>query len=142
MKILFTYLILISNFTVFSQSKTVVGDYKLVLGSSENDVFEYKMTLNQDGTFFLHYYSNIKKGIPPKVNKYGKGKWTEENKVISLFCDKQLDLDEKHTLNFSNSKARFIIKSPRDKTDRIIKTRIKFLESEIFWMKGIELFKI
>jgi hypothetical protein len=142
MKAFFTILILICNFTSFSQSKDVVGDYTLTLETAENQLFEYKLTLSQDGTFFFHYYSNIKQGVPPEVNKYGKGKWTVENKVISFFSDKQKDFNEKYTLDFTNSKARFVIKSPRDKTEQIIKTRLKFLNSEIFWMKGIDIFKI
>jgi hypothetical protein len=142
MKAIFTFLILISNLTLFSQVDKAVGDYLLTLKTTESDLFEYKLTLNEDGTFFFHYYSNIKQRIPPEVNKYGKGKWTIENKVISFFSDKQKDFDEKHTLDFTNSKARFVIKSPRDKTDQIIKTRLTFLESEIFWMKRIEIFKI
>ncbi|PWA05749.1 hypothetical protein [Flavobacterium laiguense] len=142
MKAIFTILILISNLTLFSQVDKAAGDYLLTLKTKENDLFEYKLTLNEDGTFFFHYYSNIKQGIPPEVNKYGKGKWTIENKVISFFSDKQKDFDEKHTLDFTNSKVRFVIKSPRDKTDQIIKTRLQFLDSEIFWMERIEIFKI
>jgi hypothetical protein len=142
MKAIFTILILFSNLILFSQSDEVVGDYKLTLETVENDLLEYKMTLSQDGTFFFHYYSNIKQGNPPEVNKYGKGTWTVENKVISFFCDKQKDFNEKYTLNLTNSKARFVVKSHRDKTDQIIKTRLKFLQSEIFWMKGIDMFKI
>ena len=142
MKALFTILILISNLTLFSQSDKVVGNYTLTLGNQESHLIEYKLTLNQDGTFFFHSFSNNKHGIPPEVNKYGKGKWIEENKVISFFSDKQKDIDEKHTLDFTNTKARFVIKSPRDKTDQIIKTRLKFLESEIFWISRIDMFKI
>lgn len=142
MKMIFTILILISNLTSFSQSDEVVGDYTLTLETVENNLFEYKLTLSQDGTFFFHYHSNIKQGIPPEVNKFGKGKWTAENKVISFFSDKQKDFNEKYTLDFTNSKARFVIKSPRDKTDQIIKTRLKFLKSEIFWMEGIDILKI
>jgi hypothetical protein len=142
MKAFFTILILISNLTLFSQVDKAVGDYLLTLKTNDSDILEYKLTLNEDGTFFFHYYSNIKQGIPPEVNKYGKGKWTIENKVISFFSDKQKDFDEKHTLDFTNTKARFITKSSRDKTDQIIKTRLQFLESEIFWMKRIEIFKI
>ena len=142
MKAIFTILILISNLSLFSQSNKVVGDYKLIVETKEKDSFEYNLTLSQDGTFFFQYYSNIKQGTPPEVNKYGKGKWTVESNVISFFTDKQKDFDEKHILDFTNSKARFIIKSPRDKTDRIIKTRLRFLESEIFWIKGIDMFKI
>ena len=108
-------LILISNLTLFSQSDKVAGDYTLTFGN-EDAQFDYKLTLKQDGTFYFFYYSKIKQGIPPEKTKYGKGKWTEENNVVSFSSDKQIDLNEKHTLDFSNSKARFIIKSPRDKT--------------------------
>jgi hypothetical protein len=142
MKVLFTVLILISNLTLFSQSEEVVGDYTLKLEAVDKDVFEYQLTLSQDGTFSFHYYSYLKHGIPPEKNYYGKGKWTVENKVISFFSDKQNDLNEKYTMDFTGSKARFIIKSPRDKTDQIIKTRLKFLKSEISWMRTIEIFKI
>lgn len=142
MKAIFTILILISNLTTFSQTNEVFGDYKLTLGAVGKDLFEYKMTLSQDGTFTFHYYSYIKFGIPPEKNKFGKGKWTQENNVISFFSDKQKDLDEKFILDFTNSKARFISKSPRDQTDQIIKTRLKFLKSEIPWMKTIEMLKI
>jgi hypothetical protein len=143
MKAIFTILILISNWTSFSQSAEVVGDYKLILGSEgKNELLEYKLTLSQDGTFLFHYYSNIKTGIPPTVNKYGKGKWTIENNVVSFFSDKQKDSSDKFNLDFTNTKARFITKSPRDKTDQIIKTRLKFLKSDIPWMNRIELLKI
>lgn len=143
MQAIFTILILISSLTSFSQTDEVVGDYALTLGTvGNNELFEYKMTLSQDGTFSFHYYSYIKNGIPPEKNKYGKGKWTVENKVVSFFSDKQNDLDEKYTLDFTNSKARFITKSPRDQTDQIVKTRLKFLKSEIPWMKTNEMLKI
>lgn len=142
MKVILTYIILSLSFTSFSQSYTVVGDYKLKIETVDNNVLEYKLTLSQDGTFHFHYYSNIKNGIPPEVNKYGKGKWAIENNVISFFSDKQKDIDEKYTLDFTNSKARFITKSPKDKTDQIIKTRLQFLKSDIFWMARIEIFKI
>jgi hypothetical protein len=142
MKAIFTILILISNLTLLAQSDNEVGDYTLRLEGKENELLEYKLTLNQDGTFFFHYYKYIKNGFPPEENKYGKGKWIEENKVISFFSDKQKDLDEKYTLYFTNTKARFIIKSPRDKTDKIVKTRLQFLESDIFWISRINMLKI
>jgi hypothetical protein len=142
MKTILTFLILISNLTLLAQSDKVVGEYSNTITTVENQLFEYKLTLNQDGTFFFHYYSNLKQGNPPEINKYGKGKWTVENNVIAFFSDKQKDIDEKHTLDFTNSKARFVIKSPRDKTDQIIKTKLKFLNSDIFWIKGIDVFKM
>jgi hypothetical protein len=142
MKTILTFLILISSFNSFAQIDKVSGNYKLAIETKDNNTLQYELTLSQDGTFTFHYYSNIKNGIPPEVNKYGKGKWTIENNVISFFSDKQQDIDNKFTLDFTNSKARFITKSPRDKTDQIVKTRLQFLNSDIFWMAKIELFKV
>lgn len=142
MKALVTFLLLISNWALFAQSDKVAGDYELKLGKEDSNIFEYNLTLNEDGTFVFHYYSKILKGIPPEVNKYGKGKWTIQNNLITFSTDKQKDLDEKNTLDFTNSKARFVTKSPRDQTDKIVKTRIKFFESEISWMRTIDMLKI
>lgn len=100
------------------------------------------MNLNQYGTFTFHFYSNIKAGIPQIVHKYGKGTWSVDGKVVSFNTDNEKDIDEKHTLDFSDSKARFITKPSRDKTDRIIKTRLQFFESKIFWIERMKIFKI
>ena len=100
------------------------------------------MTLHGDGTFTFHFYRDHKAGIPAITNQYGKGTWSMDGKVVSFFTNEQRDLDEKHTLDFSNSRARFITKPARDKTDRIIKTRLKFFESKIFWIERLEIFKL
>ena len=142
MKTLFITLILLSNLTLFSQMDKVIGDYQHSVKTKEGDVIEWKLTLNENGTFFFHYYSNVKFDVPSEKNIYGKGTWTMENNVVSFFSDKQKDMDKKNTLDFTNSKARFITKSPKNKTDQIIKTRLQFLKSDIFWMKRTELFKI
>jgi len=142
MKVIVTILLLVSSLTSFSQSDKVVGDYKLAIKTTDNNVFEYQLTLSQDGTFSFHYYSKVMHRTPFEENKYGKGKWTLGNNVISFFTVKEKDLDEKHTLDFTNSKARFITKSPRDKTDHIVDTKLIFLKSEIFWMERIEMLKI
>ena len=142
MKLLLTTLLVLFNLTLFAQSNGFAGDYNRTLNTTENDMFDYKLTLNQDGTFVFHYYSKIKKGIPPEVNKYGKGKWTAKDNVITFSSNKQEDFDEKYTLDFTNSKARFVTKNPRDKSDRIIKTKLTFVESEIPWMQRLDIFKI
>ncbi|MBG6061118.1 hypothetical protein IWX83_000894 [Flavobacterium sp. CG_9.1] len=73
MKSIYTILILMFTSTASSQSDTVVGAYALTLATKEIDVFEYKLTLSQDGTFYFHYYSNIKRGIPPENTHTEKG---------------------------------------------------------------------
>jgi hypothetical protein len=142
MKLLLATLLLISNLTVLAQSNGFAGDYNRTFSKERDHLLDYKLTLNPDGTFLFHYYSKIKNGIPAEVNKYGKGKWTAKDNVITFSSNKQEDFDEKYTLDFNNSKARFITKNPRDKSDRIIKTRLAFLESEIPWMQRIDIYKI
>lgn len=126
--------------TLFSQSNEITGEYYLKL-EAEKQVIEYKLTLIQDGTFTFHSYTNRKAQIPSITHKYGKGNWSAEGKIVSFFTDNEKDFDEKHTLDFSNSRARFISKPSRDKTDRVINTRFQFFESEIFWIKAIEILK-
>jgi hypothetical protein len=100
------------------------------------------LTLNQDGSFLFHSYSNFGGVNPPEVNKSGKGKWAAKGNLITFSSNKQEDFDEKYTLDFNNSIARFITKNPRDKTDQIVKTRLTFVESGIFWMERLDIFKI
>lgn len=66
----------------------------------------------------------------------GKGR---ENNYI--FFKKKIDFNEKYTVNLNNSKARYITKSPRDKSEKVIKTALRFYESEAFAIKGLELVK-
>jgi hypothetical protein len=68
---------LIFKFYIISQSDNVIGDYTLKLETIDNNLLDYKLTLSRDSTFNFHYYSNIKNGIPPEINKYGKenGLW-------------------------------------------------------------------
>lgn len=141
MKLLITTLLLISNLTLFAQSNAFAGDYNRTLTEEGKHNIEYKLTLNQDGTFVFHSYSKIQGGTPPEVNKYGKGKWTSKDNVITFTSNKKEDFDDKYTLDFNNSKARFVTKNPKDKTDQVIKTKLTFLESGIFWMKKLDIFK-
>ena len=143
MKQITTTLLLIFSLTLFAQSTQFTGDYSRTLSDTDGKhVIEYKLTLNQDGTFVFHSYSNIKLGTPPEVNKYGKGKWTAKDNLITFYTNKQEDFDEKYTLDFNKSIARFVTKNPRDKSDQIVKTRLTFLESGIFWMERLDVFKI
>lgn len=143
MKQITTTLFLIFNLTLFAQSNQVIGDYNRTLGDTEGKhVIEYKLTLNQDGTFLFHSYTKMEGGVPPEANKYGKGKWTSKDNLITFSTNKQNDFDDKYTLDFNNSTARFKTKNPRDKSDQIVKTRLTFLESGIFWMERIDVFKI
>lgn len=142
MKLLITTLLLIFSLNISAQSNNFAGDYTRSLGEEGKHIIEYKLTLNQDGTFVFHSYQKIQGGIPPETNTYGKGKWTAKNNLVTFSSDKKEDFDTKYTLDFNKSTARFVAKNPRDKTDQIVKTRLAFLESGLFWMQRIDMFRI
>ncbi|WP_431133269.1 hypothetical protein [Psychroserpens mesophilus] len=137
MKFLLYSLLLLSSMLINAQDVSGVYQWK----SSSND-FELirTLTLNTDGTFEYYNYRRIENGIPKETHTYGRGTWTQDKKVIS-FTTEASGVNDKFTLDFTGTKARFITKSPRDKSDRIIKTALSFFESEIFWITGMKLIK-
>lgn len=142
MKVLITFFLLVFNLTLFAQSNQLAGEYSRSLSEKEKHTIEYKLTLNPDGTFVFHSYSKLQDGNPTEDNKYGKGKWSAKDNLITFSANKKEDLDSKYTLDFNNSTARFITKNSRDKSDKVVKTKLQFLKSEIFWMKSIDVFKL
>lgn len=143
MKLILTTVFLIFNYLLSAQSNSFTGNYSRSLSSDQGkNLIEYKLTLNQDGTFLFHSYSKMENGTPKEVNKYGKGKWSAKDNMITFSANEKEDLDEKYTLDFNNSAARFVTKNPRDKSDKVVPTKLKFLQSGIFWMKGLDVFKI
>ncbi len=129
------------TFSITAQSGVHDGIYEVKHEASNGDFHEYRITLNPDGTFLFHSHSEIAMGIPPENDTFGKGTWRTEKNTIIFATDKLKDFNEIHSLDFNGTKARYDTKSPRDKSDRIIRTKLKFYESDIFWVLGKELFK-
>ncbi|MBD0823087.1 hypothetical protein [Aestuariibaculum marinum] len=142
MKEIICILIFAFHLNVLGQDDVLVGKYEFTLGKEESHLIVYTLMLNHDGTFIFHSYNKINSGNQPAVKKYGKGNWTYEDKVVSFFTDKAKHFDEKYTLDFNDTKAGFVFKSPRDKTDRVIQTRLQFFASKMFWIESIEMFKM
>ena len=122
------------NFSVHAQAtaENVSGVYGLTYDATNALIID-TLTLNADGTFEFHEYDKHENGIPPERNKYGKGNWRLDKTEIT-FTTGEIDFDEKYTLDFNETKARFITKSPRDNSDREIKTSIQFYKSELSWV--------
>lgn len=133
MKVLFSLLFLSITINIYSQSNQIIGDYK-ASNEAFNGLIIYKLKLNPDGSFEFHSYDRIDNRLEKERNQYAKGTWKSVNNLVYFYADKDVDFDEKYTLDFNNIKARFITKSPRDKSDRDIKTALLFYESDIFWI--------
>ncbi len=132
---------MISNAVLLGQTDQYAGEYGIKHELLNAGVMECNLSLKPDGNFIFHFYRNIDPSHP-KENIYGQGKWkVEKNKLIYFYTSSENDLDETHTLNFTNTKARIIKKSPRNLSKKDIKEAILFYHSEIFWIKGWKLFK-
>ncbi len=142
MKKLVLILLLIFSATIIAQTEKYAGNYVAHFDFNENGVITYTLILKPDGSFTFHNYRKISTKNPEE-NSYGKGTWKEEkDTVLYFYTDANSDIDDKYTINFTNTKARYYTKSPRDKSDKIVKTKLKFYESDIPWVKGWELFKL
>ena len=131
----FTY-----NLCLLAQNESMVGHYEMKFEAS-NGLIIYKLTLNPDRTFKFHSYRFLEDALTKEENLYAKGTWNSDNKLIFFSTDSD-DFDEIHTLDFNNTKARFISKSPRNITNKDIKSSILIYHSEIFWLTKNNFLKI
>ncbi len=135
MRCIFIIAFLVFNLNIFGQS----GIYVKKSESKTNETkLEWTLTLKPDGTFLYQFHRKLKGGNPEE-NFYGKGVWKSKKNLVFFYSENK-DIDETHTMNFNNSKARINSKSKRNKSNRIIKTSIRFYESKIPEITGLELF--
>ncbi len=132
-------LVILASNLLCAQREAVIGKYKWEFDGVNGNSFR-TISLNEDGTFVFHCYEKHDNGIPPERDFYAKGTWAINKKLISFSSTKNNLLSE-YVLNFDYTKARFSKKSPRDKSNRGVKTFLIFYESET-WVKGTKLFKI
>lgn len=135
-------LLFISLLALISQvsAQSIAGQYEVIYDAT-NGYISYELVLNPDGRFSFHFYRKSDCATCVEENQYGRGRWEATAKKLTLITDPDTDVNEDFVLDLNGSKAHFIFKSPRDKTDRVVKTRLKFYESDIFWVKGMEIFK-
>ena len=133
-------LLLIASFSISlsAQSEEQAGNYFLFNETVKGEILDYKLDLNNDGTFqFTSYRKDISKN---EYHHHSKGKWTVTNKVIH-FTTENIDLEDKKSLNFTGTTARVFKKSPRDKSDVIKPTFLQFYKSKIPWIENLKISK-
>ncbi len=120
-----------------AQNHNLIGESSLKSDLPEG-MLKYELKLNSDGSFVFSYYDKIYKRIQKERIQYARGTWKSEKNLVYFFANKS-DVNDKFELNFNYSKARFVAKSPRDRSDKVVKTALLFYESDI--LKGVKLFK-
>jgi len=131
----------IVGFSMCAQVLAQSGVYVNKPNNSDGAIIKWTLTLNEDGTFLYHFLRDISaiSKVNTEENYYGKGTWILEGKSVILLSKDTDNMDGKYTKNLNNSKARYITKSPRDTSDKVVKTALRFYES--IELKGLELFK-
>tara|TARA_B100000768_G_scaffold39367_1_gene38241 strand:- start:760 stop:1188 length:429 start_codon:yes stop_codon:yes gene_type:complete len=141
MKIIILIFLVTITTSIYSQTKEYTGIYKRHFDINEEGSIEYQLELSPDGTFTFRNYRKIS-AKNREENQYGRGTWKiEKNNVFYFYTNKENDIDEEYTLNFTNTKARYITKSLRDTSEKEVKNHLRFYDSEIFWIKGNKLFR-
>jgi len=122
---------------VFAQSGVYVNEPK----NFDGTIIKWTLTLNEDGTFLYHFLRDLSAISKPnkEENFYGKGTWKSKKNLVFLSSNKETDFNERYTIDLNNSKARYINKSPRDESDRVVKPALIFYESH--HIKGLKLFE-
>jgi hypothetical protein len=141
MKYLLIFIFFAGSLKVHSQIDSNAGTYGLNPPLDTGVNIKWTLSLNPDGTFLYNFYRNLNCDIYSEENFYGKETWKSEKSLIYFTTNEKDDLDETHTMNFNNTKARINRKSPRDISNKITKESIIFYSSEISTIKGLELFK-
>lgn len=140
MKSIFTLLLVTSTIAVSIQTTTHAGEYSNKNETENGEVFEWHLSLNTDGTFLYHFYRNLNCNLCLEEHFYGKGTWKGTKKVISFYA-KETDIDINHTINFNNTKARVHKKSLKNKSINTHRQFIRFSESQVPTVRGLQLFK-
>ncbi len=107
--------------------------------NNDGTKIKWTLSLHPDGTFLYHFLRDLSAISKPnkEENFYGKGTWIFEGKTVILFSKVGDNVNGQYTVNLNNSKARYITKSPRDTSDKVVKTALLFYESS--HIKGLEL---
>lgn len=131
-------LIAFISLSLSAQNKEYAGNYFLFHETEKGEILDYKLELNNDGTFqFTSYRKDIGKN---EYHRQSKGKWTVINKVIH-FTSENIDLEDKKALDFTSTTARVFKKSPRNKSAEVKPTFLQFYKSKIFWIENLKILK-
>jgi len=141
--------LLLASFNISAQSEKISGTYGIYSHSEEQGTIEWKLNLNEDGTFTFYFDRDLEShkkaeiciGKPDPLNhQAARGAWTSKKQHV-YFHSEEKDIDSTYSLNFNDFKAFHKSKHPRDKSDRIITPSIIFLEANISWVKRLKLDK-
>ncbi|QLG46615.1 hypothetical protein [Costertonia aggregata] len=147
MKYILLIVLMMSCLWSCSQSHDITGEYEKVLKSGS---VQSLLKLNQNGTFRFDSYSvrqidgtnlPVNENLPTESSISGKGRYRVKNDVIYFTTDGDTDIDHNYPLNFNDTKAKFKNGYSKNSSNERAIAKLKFFESGIFWIDGLELKK-
>ena len=130
----------LASCTLLGQTPTLNGNYTREIKTNEGGKISYNLVLEQDSTFTLTYYRKLATDRAEKTT-HCEGNWKLLNaKKIELIANTDL-FNTPDFINLEDTKAHYITKSLRDKSDRKVPTILKIYQTNVPWFKGIVLEK-
>lgn len=114
----------------FAQEVDHTGTYYWEVNPTNAGKHTRTLTVNADGTFIFNRYREPDR-LNPDSDIWGKGTWSSKGKYIYFTTDPETELDEKYTLNFTNTKGRWDAR----------KNKLILYESDIFWLRRFTISK-
>ena len=124
--------------SIMSNSQTIEGTYANKWVANSGEGIAYTLNLNPDGTFIFEHKRLYQNNSEDRVVKV-EGTWILSDHLLTLYTEGQTDVDIAKGLD--ENKARFVSISPRHPQFNLIKPKLKFYESNVFYAKNMELIK-
>ena len=116
--------------------ENISGKYSFTKDNYRN-MNQYFLLINEDGTFVFKNYWKSTSEVSSTGEEFGKGRWKYAGDKIMFTSNPDIDIDQNHRLNMNNT----IAEITQTKSSGSTKRSIKFLDSEIFWLRDLRLFK-
>ena len=94
---------------MYSQEVNHTGTYAWEVISGDA-VFKRTLVVLPDGTFTFDWFRNLNNIASDEEFKWGKGTWTSKGKHIYFSTNPETEIDDKYTLNFTNTQGRWMLK--------------------------------
>ena len=130
---IYSLFLLIVTASISAQEVNHTGIYRwkssAIIKPGESQITRI-LRIEADGTFT---FDRLRPswGLNKEDHLYGKGTWTAKGKYIYFTTNPETDLDDRYTLDFTNTKGRWDAR----------KNKLILYESHIFWLRRFQIKK-
>lgn len=140
MKTLLLSMVIVCSTFLSATSQNIAGTYTNKWESTSGEFVAYTLTLNPDGSFTFNSHQKFL-GQEDVRRTTAEGTWKFENYLLVLATDNSEETDNALIANLNNCKARYAKVSTRKVNTTGEKPSLKFYQSDVFYAKGMELYK-